>query len=232
MAYKHNLSLHKRQRQARKLHSFTIVAFVLVFLAVGAVAVDWVITGMRNDTTVVTTEQTRSVQASNISIYRTQYFQFQATDDWVEIDDSSYNGERYIYVKNKGSLQTQRLTVYVNRSALEKERDIKNNYVLPVDIGPLGRFINIGTVSEHCSSSWLDSLPRNPTRIRHDDVSFVCAPDSQEYNIVIGERGDDENILVRREDGTTSELTIVYSDLTAYPSPGDVYSIIESFVAL
>ncbi len=232
MAYKQNQKLHKRQKQAHKVKRLFFVVLFVIFAGTAVVVFDWALSNLRDDTTVVTTEQTRSVQSSNISIYRTKYYQFQAVDDWVEVEDDRYPGERYVYVKNDGSLITQRLVIYVDRNELEKEQDIKNTRVLPLSQGPLGRFINIGKVSEHCEESWPDGLLRNPTRITHEDVSFVCAPDSAQYNIVVGERGDDENIEIELDDGSTYELTIVYSDLTAYPSTGDIYNIMDSFVVL
>lgn len=233
MAYKRNQKLHKRQRQARKTRNVFLVVLFIVFVGVAVVAFDWVLSSIRDDRTVVTTEQTRSVQSSNIAIYRTKYYQFQAVDDWVEVEDDNFNeGERYVYVKNDGQLISQRLIVYVNRTATQKEQDLKLSYVLPLAQGPLGRFINVGTVSAHCDESWPDGLKRNPSRIVHDDVSFVCAPSSKQYNIVLGERGGSENISVELDDGTEAELTIVYSDLTAYPSSGDLYNIVDSFTIL
>lgn len=232
MAYRQNQKLHKRQNQARRSRKVFLSALIVVVLGVAAIVFDWALTNLRDNTTVVTTEQNRSVQSSNVSIYRTKYYQFQAVDDWVEVQNDTYPGERYVYVKNDGNLITQRLTVYVNRNELEKEQDIKNTYVLPVSLGPLGRFINVGRVSEHCNGSWVNKLNRNPARITHEDVSFVCAPSSQQYNIIIGERGADEDIEIELDDGTKAELTIIYSDLTAYPSTGDVYNIIDSFVIL
>lgn len=232
MAYKQNQKLHRRQRQARNTRRVFFAVVFVVFIGVSVVVFDWALTNLRDDTTVVTTEQNRSVQSSNVSIYRTKYYQFQAVDDWVEVDDDNYPGERYVYVKNDGKLITQRLVVYVNRNASDKEADIKNTRVLPLSVGPLGRFINVGRVSDHCDTSWPEGLKKNPTRITHEDVSFVCSYGSQQYNVVVGERGDDENIAVELDDGTQAELTIVYSDLTAYPSTGDVYNIIDSFVVL
>lgn len=232
MAYRQNQKLHKRQRQARTTRKVFFGVLFVIFVGVAIVVFDWALTNLNNDTTVVTTEQTRSVQSSNISIYRTKYYQFQAVDDWIEVEDDSYTGERYVYVKNDKNLITQRLIIYVNRDDAEKEKDIKNTRVIPLSMGPLGRFINVGRVSEHCTESWPEDVKRNPSRIIHDEVSFVCAPDSQQYNIVVGERGDDENLTVELDDGTVVELTIVYSDLTAYPSTGDIYNIVESFVVL
>ncbi len=231
MAYKHSVHTHKKGKQARR---FRVVALSLVALAglfCAYVAYDWYSQSNSTSDTVVTNEVVSSVQSAKISVYRSPYFQFQAPDSWVAVADQSRD-DVYTYVKNHKSLVQERLVVYVDRSDIERESDQKITHVLPVEIGQNGAFENVGQVSSHCDGSWPDGLKRNPSRIVHEDVSFVCSIGSKQYNVVFGERGDDENMTVTLRDGSEVTLTVVFSNLTAYPSPGDVYSIARSFSIL
>lgn len=232
MAYKHNDALHKHQVRARRLRRLAAGITFIILVAGVVIGADWLINQINNTETVVSSENTKSVQSANVSVHRTEYFQFQAPDAWVEIANNSGSGKRFEYVKNNGDLITQKLTVMVDRPAIDTEADFKITRVLPVSIDSEGNFNPLDNVSEHCDESWPNKLRRNPARIVHYSVSFVCDSLSQQYNIVIGENGGSENITIDRNDGTQFSLYIVYSDLTAYPSPGDVYNIVSSFRAL
>jgi hypothetical protein len=229
MAYRHNDTLHKhkkRETRFRKLAFFTSTIAIILFLVI---SIDWVLSKLSNSNTVVSRENTTSVQSANVSVYRTEYFQFQAPEEWVLVSSESTD-KKFVYVKNNGSLIVSRLVIYVDRPNRDREADFKITNVLPVEKGVLNNFDNIGKVSDHCSESWpKEIIGRNPARITHENVSFVCSPDSQQYNVVIGEADGDEEIELTSTDGETFTLTMVYSDLTAYPNPGDVYNIVSSF---
>jgi hypothetical protein len=137
-----------------------------------------------------------------------------------------------VYVKNNGSLIVSKFVVYVDRPIRNREADFKITNVLPVEKGVLNSFNNIGTVSSHCNDSWPEDLQRNPSRITHENVSFVCSPDAKQFNVTIGEYGGDEEIEATLTDGRQITLTMIYSDLTAYPNPGDIYNIVTSFSTL
>lgn len=231
MAYRHNDALHKHKVRANKTKKAAIIVTSIVSIFVLVVAVDWFFGQLSSSNTVVSRENTTSVQSVNVSVYRTEYYQFQAPEDWVAVYTESTD-KKFVYVKNKGTLITQKLVVYVNRPATLREADFKVTNVLPVEMGELGNFINIGEVSSHCSDSWPKDLMRNPSRIEHESVSFICSPDSKQYNVVIGEYNADEEVSSVLSNGNDVSFTIVYSDLTAYPSPGDIYNIVSSFSTL
>lgn len=231
MAYRHNDTLHRHKIRAHRLKKTAYIATALVSFAVLVIGVDWLLGQLSNSNTIVSKENTTSVQSANVSVYRTEYFQFQAPEEWVAISSESTD-KKFVYVKNSGSLITQKLEIFVDRPATLSEADFKVTNVLPVETSDLGNFINIGEVSSHCSESWPPELQRNPSRITHNTVSFVCSPDSKQYNIVVGEYDADEEISATLSDGRDISVTILYSDLTAYPSPGDIYNIISSFNTL
>lgn len=228
MAYRHNDAMHKHRVRAYRFRKVAIAAFAVVLLLAVVIGVDWIINQASNTETVVSTENTKSVQSANVAVYRTGYFQFQAPESWVEVA-SETTDKRFVYVKNSGPLITQRLMVMIDRPETNREADMHIERVLAATLDSNNSLNPIGTVSSHCSDSWPVGLVRTPARITHDGVSFVCSPDSRQYNVVIGEPDGDESISATMSDGREIKVFIVYSDLTAYPSPGDIYNIISSF---
>jgi hypothetical protein len=194
------------------------------------IGVDWFLNRLSNTNTVVSRSTTTSVQSVNVSAYRTEFFQFQAPDDWVAVAGETTD-KKFVYVKNKGTLITQKLIIYVDREIQQREADFKATHVLPTDTSPLGSFVNIGEVSNHCGESWT-GVNRDPARLTHSNVNFVCNPDSGQYNVVVGKNGSNEAIRFEGFQGSSHTYTIVYSDLTAYPGAGDLYNIISGFNAL
>ncbi len=230
MAYKHNDALYTHRQRAFRFRRAVLAIVLLIVIVVLAVLVDWVFTRINTSDSIVSKIDTSSVQSANVSVYRTKYYQFQAPEDWVVVSgDSTEN--KFVYVKNTGSLITQKLVVYVNRPIINKEADFKITRVLPVVLSDLGNLIPESSVSTHCKDS-LQNYTGDPIRTTFAGVSFVCALDSQQYNILIGERGDNENLKMTLNDGTPVTFTIIFSDLTAYPGPGDIFKIASSFTAL
>lgn len=231
MPYRHNDALHRHRVRAYRFRKVALVASAIVIIVAVGIGVDWILNQVNRSETLVTTEYTKSVQSANIDVYRTEYFQFQAPESWVEVASETTN-KRFVYVKNSGSLITQRLMVIVDRPETNREADVQIDRVLPITLDSNNRFNPAVSVSDHCENSWPGGLPRNPSRITHEGVSFVCTPDSRQYNVVIGEVGGDESISATTSDGRQVTIYVVYSDLTAYPSPGDIYNIISSFSIL
>ena len=144
----------------------------------------------------------------------------------VEGDAAREN--KIVYIKKKSGLIVHRLEIYVDRPVIDTEADFKLTRVSPVDLD--GRkFSNIGATSVHCGKTFDEEARRDPARTTVSDVNFVCNPDSQQHSILIGERDGTEILSFTGNDGDEFTLTIVYSDLTAYPGDGDLRAILESF---
>ena len=231
MAYHRNDKVYKHKARERKYRKVALLFVGFIILGVVAVGVDLFVDSVSDSNSVISSTISSSVQSANVSVYRTEHFQFQAPEDWVLVSTESTDN-KFVYVKNDGSLIVQRLIVYINSPATDQEADFRATKVLPVDVNSLGKFIAASQVSSGCSESWPEGLMRNPSRIIHESVSFVCHPDSSQYNVIIGEIEGDESITVTLDDGREVSLTILFSNLTAYPEPGDLYNIISSFSTL
>ncbi len=231
MAYNHRVSTHHRSKRAQKIKKVTL-AFML-FLMVGSVivGVDWYLSQKDSTKSVTTKEIKSTVRSANITVYRTDYFQFQAPDGWVLVSGSP-DSNKFVYLSNNGSIVSRRFIVYINKPLLDIESDQDVTRVLPVEYNTNGTFSKIGSISDSCDIGWPEDLPRNPSRIKLNSVSFVCTPGSKQFNVMIGEVGGDEVIESIRSDGTKFNMTLLYSDLSAYPSAGDIKNILSSFRTL
>lgn len=230
MAYKHNDALYTHRQRAFRFRKAVIVIFVFLALIIMTVAVDWIFSQFQSSDSVVSRIDTTSVQSANVSVYRTKFYQFQAPQEWALSTDST--DTKFVYFKSTGSLITQKLVVYVNRPVIDREADFKITRVLPVTVSELGNLMPESAVSPHCKQGSPEGFRSDPSRISYEGVSFVCNHDSEEYNILLGQKGGNENVPMKLKDGTTVTFTIVYSDLTAYPGTGDVFKIATSFTAL
>lgn len=232
MAYHHNSTFYKNKKRSRKFTKFAVLFSIVVLLISGFIAVDWYRTLMSDSKTVVSKENIAAVQSANVSVYRTEYYQFQAPDSWVLLANLSTDN-KFVYVKQSKTQHTQRIVVYVDEPEAKINMDYRLTNVLPVDISDDGKTLtNIGEVSEHCGKSWPKDRPQNPGRNIHEGIDFLCTPDSQEYNVVVGVRGKSEDIVTTDKSGSGVKLNIVFSDLSAYPGTGDLYNIISTFTIL
>jgi archaellum component FlaG (FlaF/FlaG flagellin family) len=231
MAYRHNDTLHKHQVRAKRLRKVAFTFSTILVLAVLIILGDWTIGQLSGSNTVISRENQTSVQSANVSVYRTEFFQFQAPESWVAVSSES-TANKFVYVKNSGNLVTQKFTVFVNRPESNREADFNLTRVVPIRIGEEGQLERTGDVSTHCNDSFPKDGNRDPRRIVHSEISFVCNPDSQQYNINVGIIGGSEQIPATLQNGKVITLFLVYSDLTAYPGTGDLYNIIESFSIL
>lgn len=229
-AYKHTVNNYNRRRRALKVRRVAIALTGITMVISIAIGVDWFLNSISNKDTVITKESTSSVQAASVSVYRSQFFQFQAPEEWVFVSSQSTD-KKFVYVKNDDTLVTQRFVVYINRPKTDHEADIPITNVLPVTVQVENR-LKAGTVSKHCSEEPIEKSLGPNQRITYEDVSFVCSSGSKQYNVIIGESGQDEVFEFQTEPNGAFTVTMVYSDLTAYPNAGDIYNIVSTFEAL
>lgn len=234
MPYKHTVNFHHRSSRARKVKKIAVTAVVLCSLLIIGISADWFINKINGEATVVSESTVTAVQSAQVSVLKTGYFQFQAPNDWVLLNNEQ-NDSKFVYVKKDRTLITHMLIIYVNRQGDFGNTDHRLTYVLPVVIDDSNKnFLEVGKISEHCKESWPSNLMKNPTEILHAEVKFKCVPDSEEFNVLVGKINGDANLVFNHKDESTGaistvNLNIIYSDLTATPSEGDLESIISSF---
>lgn len=218
--YLDNHRLHRMLVRYAKV--LAVVVFVLIIIAI-YITVDTYI--QQSDKSEVTSRESHSVQTSKANVITTEYFQFQAPPGWVEVSNET-KPPLFVYREINNTLIKRELRIYVDTPAEE----LRSSYVLPVSVSD-DRLVP-GAVSEHCKNdSAFSATQRSPANIIWDGVAIMCEPDSIEYNVVIGAKGNRQGISMKRPSGDSISYAIIYKDLTASPSSVDLYIILRSFQA-
>ncbi len=228
--YRHNKHNFKKKKRAYRLRSFALGFSAIVVVAVVGIVIDRVLNELRTPDQNITQVTRSSVQSASVSVNRTDYFQFRAPDGWVFVLNKSTDN-KFVYFKKDGPLVTERLIVFLNRGALDYEADMPFTHVLPVEITG-SKLKQVGNVSNHCGDDWPVNEVKPNARIEVERVQFFCHRDSKQYNVIAGELYGNEVLDFGNASSKEVDMTIVYSNLTAYQGPGDMYNIIETFEAL
>jgi hypothetical protein len=169
---------------------------------------------------------TTTVQQSSVSILRTEYFQFQAPADWVEISNQS-TSQKFVYREIKNTLIQNQLDIYVNNSP----KELFAEYVLPVKVKDDRMGLEAGEISEHCKKAVPKPLNSNSLSVTYQGVTFGCHLSGTAFIVVAGQKGGTTDIRLIRPNGQAITYTLVYRDLTADPTGDDFVGILNSFQA-
>jgi hypothetical protein len=218
--YLDNHRLHKILVRYAKVLLVVVVALIIAAIYI---AIDtWIQAADRSQ---ITSIESSSVQTSSSQIFRSEYFQFQAPNGWVEVSNET-KPPTYVYRQLDGNLVKRELRIYVN----SPPEQIASSRVLPVSVED--EQLVPGTVSDHCkNSSAFSGGNRNPIEIDWQGIMIYCEPDSIEYNLVVGNRGSKHGMLLKRPDDSYATYTMIYRDLTISPNINDLSGILRSFQA-
>lgn len=173
-----------------------------------------------------TSDVQTSLQAPSIKVFRSSYFQFQTGKSWSE-DAKETSDNKYVYRSYRGPLLEHELTIYVNAEA--PEFDVVR--VQPVKPKDNGTFEVTEGISEHCQLALPEGQRNRIQTVSFNGVTIPCRADGTNFDVVVGEIGDDPYILLKRPDGSTAQYLIIYKDLTATPTGQELNRIAQTFQA-
>lgn len=231
MKYNNHLNYRDRRRLLIRLR----IIYAIIFLVIVAGAVYFYIYYARdkvvNQNNI--SEKTNSVVAPTINTFRTSFFQFQASNTWVEVPKETTKN-RFVYRSYKENLLEHEITIYVNETP--NQNSLRINRVLPVTISEsdegVSRFAP-EDVSESCAKA-LDknAIPPDVQNVTFKKVSFLCYGNINQYNVIVGEVGNNANMTLKRSDGSSAVYSIFYKDLRAINGPSEIMRIASSFQSL
>lgn len=227
MKYNNQLNYRDRKRLLLKLRAIFIV-FALVLFGTGTyLYLDYLRDRKVNTDESTTSQKTNTIVSAQISVFKSPYFQFQASNNWVEVPQES-TPNKFVYRSFRTTFLEHDLVIYVNQ--IPPETEIKPTRVLPIEImsSHVNGFIT-GEVSEPCGVSFDKNSVKDVQLIKFSNVSFLCYGKINQYNVIVGKVGGDTNINLLRPDGTTAVYTIYYRDLRAINSSIEIDQIISSF---
>lgn len=159
--------------------------------------------------------------APSVEIFRTPYFQFQASKNWLEDAQASGSG-KYVYKSLKNNLIEHQMTIYVNSSP----SDLAVTRVLVVEPDGEGGLKPV-KLSEHCGKP--TNFTGSKKVVNVDGVNVNCFSDDTRYTVLAGLAGASTNMSLPRPDDSQAAYTIYYTNVTAYPDAVQFQEIINSF---
>ncbi len=225
--YKYNTSYHHKSRRARRS---TVLAAALIVVTLGGaiyIAIDTYIQSTKKQA--ATSQPTfSSVQGASVNLFRTEYFQFQADDNWKEIPTETTKGH-YVYRSYKGPLVEHDIVIDVNSNKEEALSNVRTNHVMPVEIDSTGKFNIVSGAGEHCRVPLPKNTPNLPLIVTQKQVTFACSPDSVLYEVKLGVVGGNTKMQMPRPDGSRATYNITYRNLKFTSDDIALRGIAETF---
>lgn len=222
MRYYYKISSHSKKRYLRRVYIFIAVLLSITLAIFAYIKIDAYLQKNQNAPSATTTEKTTGYFAPTTKIFRTQYFQFQSDDSWVEMPAESSSTE-YVYRGFRNNLIEQELIIYVGVIP----SNLSGTRVLPVSIKEDKQF-SINQVSDHCNKATGGPII-GQAQVSFQDVTMLCDVDGTQYQVLVGLIGGTTNLTLSRPDGTNEVYAIYYKNVKASPDSIQFSQIVSSF---
>lgn len=223
--YYHEHSYHRQTRFIRRVKRLLLILVVVIVLSGAYLAFDSWLQNRKSEQGTAPTQATTSVYAPKTQFFSTQYFQFEASQDWAHMANES-SGNKYVYRKSRNNIVSQNLTILVNNPAPVPEL----TRVLPVEVNATGG-LSPGIVSDHCSKYLPKTAPKITQIVSVEGVEFLCDYDAADYYVVVGAKGAAPPLKLTRPNGETATYTILYMNVTATPEGEEFRRMMNTFSA-
>ncbi len=220
---------YKPPKRRDKLEHKAGVALRLIFLIILIAVAVWIILSLlsnRSKPAVVESKGSKGFLSDNKQDYTTEYFSFRAAGTWRLQEDSS-SAKHFLYVNYRGAVAEEQLEVYIDVGPPQRA----TAYVVPVDIIDGSRF-SVSPISEQCKVYVLDKNNRSQQNVTYLGTQFLCRPDSTVPDVVVGRKGGDTVLAMKRADGSTRNYFIYYRDSRFTPELDEINELLQSFKAL
>jgi hypothetical protein len=221
--YYHEHSYHRQTRFIKRVKRLLLALIIVILLAGAYLAIDAMLQQRRSNQESAPSEKTTSIYAPKTQFFSTQYFQFEASNDWAHMANES-SGNKFVYRRAQRGIVSQNLVITVNdgKPVAEVTR------VLPVEVGPGGNLIP-GTVSDHCSKYLPKTAAKISQMVTVEGVEFLCDYDASDYLVVIGAKGSSPPVKLTRPNGESATYTIMYMNVTATPEGEEIKRMMSTF---
>lgn len=227
-SYYREQGFHSRKRYLRRLRYVWALILVGLLVAGCFFAYDVITNRKKSDEASKESTAVTSLVVADTQLQSSPYFQFQSSRNWRAIANES-RSNHFVYRQYNGPLIEQDLTIDINRGTPEVLALVQTTRVLPVKASQTGKLTLVGLISDHCKSAFKPGGIRNPSVITYKEVKFSCNPDTTNYIAVVGLVGGTDTMVLNRPSGGTATYNIMYRNLTAQPTGGDMDNIIKTF---
>ena len=165
-----------------------------------------------------------SVIAPDISVFRTQYFQFQASKNWQEVSSDEEDIFRFRAIRDP--LTEHDLTVYINPTQPEINR-LRATRAQVVEVVEDGTLTAVGGMTDPCVTSGSDV--KDNDMVSFNETTFKCVAGGALYDVLVSQKDGTPVIPMNRPDGSTINVVIYYRDLRAVPDGRELKRIVDTF---
>ena len=220
--YYHQDNHLKRHKYAKRARWFGWGVFLAALLIVVLIVV-YLLFFVKAEEPAVTSTPTTQVITTPITVFKTQYFQFQASEGWEEIVTNDKN--QYYYRLRNNSINTHDLEVIINPTQQQINR-LESARIQVVE--PEAGLLNpVGAISDLCEK--VDKGLVDDDTVTLDDVTFSCTTGSPLFDVVVGQKGGTSVLEIERTNGETIRMIIYYRDLRSTPDGSELSEIVNSF---
>ncbi len=220
--YQHDRN-HKLHKRVRSVKWFFKAGAITLLIAIPFIIIYISFFVAREPDPITSGVRTSTFQSSS-KIFRSQYFQFQAEDNWDEDADATTK-TRFVYRAYRGPLIEQDLVIEINPvSAL-----LDATHIQAVESSDIGAFSLSSPLSDHCDTDLPEADKDREQQMTLNEVTFLCDADDTIFDVLVGLKGGTPLMKLKRPDGTEATYTIYYRDLRALPTGSSIKGIIQSF---
>lgn len=222
MKYNYQISSHHKRKYVRRAYIFLAIVILAGLIVAAIIKLDAYMQKNQNNPADTTTDKTTAYFAPKTKIFRTQYFQFQTDDSWVELPAES-NGTQYVYRSIRNNLIEHELIIYV----VYIPDNLDATRVLPVSIKP-DKQLSVNQVSDHCRTI-LGSQNLNQAEVSFHGVTMNCDVDDTQFDVLVGLMGGTTKLTLARPNGDSTAYAMYYRNVTASPEAIKLSQIVSSF---
>lgn len=223
--YEYKTSYTSKIKKPKRLRR---VIFLVLIILVGLLAwalVDWL---LQRDESQQSQQTTLAYQAEATNHFNTEYFEFSTNSNWREMTEEN-RLNRYVYRSFNSNLVEDELVIEVNEPAQKSLAEQTSDRVLAVTITAEGKLTVAGDVSAHCKEVYPESSFALPKIVQMNNTSFLCNPNSTQYDVVLAELGGGPRLSITRPNMIKTDYYIDYKSYMTEPNTDSLFQILKSF---
>jgi hypothetical protein len=222
--YQYDVNINRQKKFIRWFKKILWLCLVMVAIGGSIVLIDTFRQDKYSD--VKTSQPTITTVGPSIREFETPYFSFTAPTSWTNILAESTQS-KFVYRSLRGALIENELTIYAN----DPSSYLSATYVLPVRIQD-GKHIIPTEVSEHCSKASEVKKASIPVKVNIMNTTMLCNLDSTSYLVIVGEKGGNTEIKLKRSNGSEISYRFLYRSSTVPADSLPLANIMNNFTPL
>lgn len=225
--YDYHTSYFHKKSTARRVHLATLVVIAVLIIVGGWIGFDWLRERLRKDS--VTSEETSiAIQSQAVTSFRSSFFEFQTDDAWREIAGEN-RPNHFVYRRFDGPLVTDELVIDIDTPTSKSLAETTSTRVLGVIVNSDGTLQPEGPISAHCKEVYPDTPTALPKVVQMNETSFICNPNSTQYDVWVGRIGGTTELVINRSSGNTARYFIEYKSLETNPDGSRLIRLLSTF---